>query len=153
MFRWASVPRLPSHLGEFQHHGKSRADGRSRFLRLKASCGAHTVPRKAVAPPHFLPGKVLKTEHSFTSPFQIISSPSHSSVPRGVGQGRRCGNPGAHQNLVRAPLGGHPACCGSDRASALSLTHFLPIHPSLLRPARRLLACRVPQLLLPRASG
>lgn len=63
MFHWASVLRLPLHLGELQNYGKSRADGRSRFLGLKASCGAHTVPLQAATPPHFLPGKVLKAEH------------------------------------------------------------------------------------------
>lgn len=63
MFRWASVPRLPLHSGEFQHHGKYRADGRSRFLGLKSNCGAHAVPRQAVTPPRFLPGKILKAEH------------------------------------------------------------------------------------------
>lgn len=101
MFHWASVLRLPLHLGEFQNYGKSRADGRNRFLGLKASCGAHTVPRQA---PSFPPWQGFKGRALIYKALPDNFFPRLSSLSPEVGQGRHPGAySGMHQNFARPP--------------------------------------------------
>lgn len=162
MFHWASVLRLPLHLGELQNYGKSRADGRSRLSGAESELRCpHSAPASRDTP-SFPPWQGFKGRTLIYKALPDNFFPGPSSLSPEVGQGRhpgalsRAGAAGIFRNaseLCARPPWRSPCLPWLDGASALSVTHFLPIHPSLFRPARHLLACCVPQLLLPRASG